>query len=366
MENRTVQHISRKKLDELVRGEYTVLNDLIRGLVSGVLMFDRAKKVIVTNPAIAKMTGLSGSGFSMSKFIELFESEGKGAENLDQRIDEVLQGKAAVYVREIHIFRFYYKIYIVPIKDRGDRIIGGAITLDDITKEKEVEKLRVDFLTLASHQLRTPLSGTKWLIETLQRGVLGAVAPKQKEYLDEIYNVNERMLKLVSDMLNALWFESGAAAMNREVVSISDLCAEVSFMMASAAKKRGIILRNLLDDNREGTVMVDVLLLRSVLECFVSNAINYSNPGQEVIFDAKEETAAVVFFVKDSGIGIPKEEQKRIFERFYRASNAKIMKPDGTGLGLYIAAMLAEKIGAKISFESEVENGSIFYLRVPK
>ncbi|MEK7099157.1 MAG: hypothetical protein AAB916_01420, partial [Patescibacteria group bacterium] len=97
MENRTVQHRSRKKLDELVRGEYAVLNDLIRGLVSGVLMFDRAKKVIVTNPAIAKMTGLSGSGFSMSKFIELFESEGKGVENLDQRIDEVLQGKAAVY-----------------------------------------------------------------------------------------------------------------------------------------------------------------------------------------------------------------------------------------------------------------------------
>ena len=88
--------------------------------------------------------------------------------------------------------------------------------------------------------------------------------------------------------------------------------------------------------------------------------------GQEIFLDAKEEPAAAVFFVKDSGIGIPKEEQGKIFEKFYRSSNAKAFKPDGTGLGLYTASLLAQKIGAKIWFESEINKGTTFYLRVPK
>ena len=111
---------------------------------------------------------------------------------------------------------------------------------------------------------------------------------------------------------------------------------------------------------------MDVQILQSILECFLSNAINYSPSGQEVVIDCKEETTAFVFIVKDKGIGIPKEEQEHILERFYRASNAKKFKPDGTGLGLYIASMLAEKIGAKIIFDSKEGKGSTFYLRLPK
>jgi len=102
------------------------------------------------------------------------------------------------------------------------------------------------------------------------------------------------------------------------------------------------------------------------LECFISNAINYSQSGQKVILGVKEEPEAVIFSVRDFGIGVPKDEQARMFERFYRASNAKSLKPTGTGLGLSIARMLAEKIGAEISFESEEGKGSTFYLRVPK
>ena len=230
----------------------------------------------------------------------------------------------------------------------------------------EMEKLRTDFLSLASHQLRTPLSGTKWLIETMIRGVTGKIEKKEKEYLDDIYKMNERMIKLVSEMLGVLRLESETGSIKKEVVLISNLYKDISISMTAAAKSREIILHSTLEDHKTATVETNKEILKSILECFISNAIVYSQNGQEVVLGAKEESAAVVFSVKDSGIGIPKDEQKRMFERFYRASNAKNLKPTGTGLGLSVAKMLAEKIGAEVSFKSEENKGSTFYLRIPK
>ncbi len=249
---------------------------------------------------------------------------------------------------------------------KNNNLIGFVGAEEDITKEKEMEKLRTDFLSLASHQLRTPLSGTKWLIETLNQNILGPVTKKQKEYLDQIYQINERMIKLVFDMLNVLSLESSGAAARKEEVSMLRLYDEVTLMMEPAAKSKEVTLRNALRDHKEITIDTDIQMLRNILECFVSNAINYSSSGQEVVLDAEEEEAASIFSVRDSGIGIPREEQKLIFGRFYRASNAKMFKPEGTGLGLYIASMLTEKIGGEVSFESEEGKGSTFYLRIPK
>jgi len=136
-------------------------------------------------------------------------------------------------------------------------------------------------------------------------------------------------------------------------------------MVAAAAKERKIALQNPLN-HRTLAIETDPAILKSILGVFLSNAIDYSRPGQKVILNVKEEPKTIIFSVRDFGIGIPKEEQKRIFERFYRASNAKIIKPNGTGLGLNIARILAEKIGAKIATESQENKGSTFYLRIPK
>lgn len=132
-----------------------------------------------------------------------------------------------------------------------------------------------------------------------------------------------------------------------------------------AAKQKNVILQGPFN-HRMLTIETDPEILKSILGTFLANAIDYSVPGQKVILDVKEESGVIVFFVRDFGIGIPKREQERIFERFYRASNTKGSKPTGTGLGLNIAKMLAEKIGATISFESQENKGSTFYLRIPK
>lgn len=251
------------------------------------------------------------------------------------------------------------------LNEKGDIVFFVGLERD-ITREKEIEKLQTDFLSLASHQLRTPLSGTKWLIETFRRGVLGKVNQKQKAYLEQIYQINEQMIKLVLDILNVLLLESGVVPIQKQTISARALCDALWPMVALAAQEKGITIRNEIKEHAALFMETDVHMTQSILESLISNAINYSQKGQEVVVDAKDEPDAVVFLVKDNGIGIPTEEQGKIFERFYRASNAKVAKPDGTGLGLYIASMLAEKIGAKLSFKSKEGQGSTLYFRIPK
>lgn len=363
-----------KMTDQLSRSYKSVQEErekywaLLASIPDGVIAVDHENRILMLNQKGEELLGWKGSeirGEYFTDYFKLFDEGGKPVPFEHHPCVKAHTTMTAFYLKRKDGRKVPIAI-ATSVAAAGETVHWMVSTFRDISQEKELEKLRMDFLSLASHQLRTPLSGTKWLIETMQRKIIGPITEKQKEYLNEIYQINERMIKLVFDMLNTLRLESGITTVKEEVVSISRLYDELSLMMASAAGTKGIILRNILKNHKEVKVMTDVQMLRSILESFVSNAINYSNPGRDVILDAKEETTAVVFFVKDSGIGIPQEEQKRIFERFYRASNAKIVKPEGTGLGLYIASMLAEKIGAEILFDSEEGKGSTFYLRVPK
>lgn len=260
--------------------------------------------------------------------------------------------------------RFPASSVISPVIFNG-KIVGAVEVFYDITKEKELERIRMDFLSFASHQLRTPLSGTKWLIETMRKGITGEITEKQEKYLDDIYKINERMIRLVSDILSTLRLESESALIKKKKIAVVSIFEDILIAANAAAKEREIILQGPLN-HRTLEIETDSEILKSIIGCFLSNAIDYSTAGKKVILDVNEEDGAIVFSVRDFGIGIPKREQNRMFERFYRASNAKELKPNGTGLGLNIAKTLAEKIGAEISFISKENKGSTFYLRILK
>ena len=363
------------KLKEAEAEDKAMLFSVAEGLVA----VDKEERVMFVNKAFEEILGWKGEevkGKKFTEFIPLLNENGEPIPASQRPIAKALKGITTITtVTSAAVVANFYRrkdgsmvpvsINVAPVI-LDDQIAGVIEVFHDITKENEIEKARTDFLTLASHQLRTPLSGTKWLIETIRRGVIGQMTEKQKSYLDRICQINERMIGLVSDMLNALRIESGAAAAKQEAVLFRELFKEISLTMASAADAKKITLRNALENREAISVESDAAMLRNILECFVGNAINYSNPGREVVVGAREEPATVVFSVKDSGIGIPREERRKITERFYRASNAKLFNPEGTGLGLYIASMLAEKIGAEIFFESEEGKGSTFFLRVPK
>ncbi len=344
---------------------------LLESIGEGVVATDQDGKIILVNWMAEQLLGWSAKRITGKLLVEsltiLDEKENilppeKRPIVTALRDGIVTNSSSYFYVRKDGK-KLPVSIAVTPVLV-DNKIIGAIDVFHDITKEKEIEKLRMDFLSLASHQLRTPLSGTKWLIETMRGEILGEMTEQQKEYLDQIYNLNERMIKLVFDMLNVLRLESGTVTAKKENISIPTLYDELIKTTDAAAKSQGVTVENNAKDSE--VVETDIQMLLTILDCFVSNAISYSPPKGKIILGVEEKDDVIIFSVKDSGIGIPKDEQVRMFERFYRASNAKDLRPTGTGLGLNIARTLAEKIGAEISFESEENKGSIFYLYVPK
>lgn len=346
---------------------------LLESIGEGVVATDQDGNMIVMNKVaedFLRFTSREMIGKPFAEAVALEDTAGNQVQQALQPITLALALRTTTTTTDYYFVRkdgtkFPVAITATPVLLEG-KPTGAIVVFRDITKEKEIEKLRTDFLALASHQLRTPLSGTKWLIETIQRGILGDLNLRQKEYLNNLYQINERMIGLVSDMLNVLMLESGARQIKKQEIPVTRIYKELLLMMEPASRNKGVTLRDASKDHETSFVRSDPQALRSILENLVGNAINYSQDGQEVVLDVKEEPDTVVFSVKDTGIGIPKEEQKRIFERFYRASNAKESRPDGTGLGLYTALLLAQKVGGKISFDSEENRGTTFYLRVPK
>lgn len=342
---------------------------LLASLGEGMIATDKDGKLVALNPVAEKMLDLKSeevAGKLAVDVIEAIDENNMDIPNEERILNIALRGTPST----LSTMRYkkkddgYFPVAVTwtPVMLGG--VVNGAVGIfRDITKEKELEKTRGDLLSLASHQLRTPLSGTKWLIETLKKGIHGPLTAPQTEYLDELYKINERMTSLVHDMLGVLRLEGGETKTKKENASTKTLLASVFETMRGVAESKHMTIR--IPEDADYEINTDPLLLRNILESLVGNAINYSESGRDVDVWVEQKPAEIMFAIKDSGIGIPKAEQRQIFERFYRASNAKTFDTRGSGLGLYIASMLAKKIGARLSFESEEGKGSTFYVHLP-
>ncbi len=341
----------------------------------GLVMTDRKGKIIVVNKAFEDILGWKVEevvGKPLADVLQRYDEAGNMVPYKEFVLSHVLSGEKLVTPMTNNIYfakkdgtKFPVRIVVTPVMI--DQAIMGAVEVfQDVTKEKEIDNLRNDFLSLASHQLRTPLSGTRWIIENLQKGITGEMNEKQKEYLENLHQLNTRMTLLVSDMLEVLHVESGKVQVAKKILPASKVFADVIPMMQAASKAKNITLEKRFADKKPIIGEIDPKLTGSIVSAFISNAISYSNEGGTVILDAQDSEKEIVFSVQDDGLGIPKNEQKRIFEKFYRASNASLVKTDGTGLGLYIASVLAKKIGAKVRFESTEGKGSTFSLHIQK
>ncbi|HEX8994080.1 MAG TPA: PAS domain S-box protein [Candidatus Paceibacterota bacterium] len=340
---------------------------LLIGIGEGVVAVDEFGNVILANPAAEAVIDVLGSEMLNKPFevaFPLFDENGKQKVGDEHPLREVLATRASTVGREAYVKRQDGTMTPVDIVASpvllGGSVIGAIAVFRDITRAKAIEKMRTDFLTLASHQLRTPLSGARWLIETLIAERHGPLSEKQLEYLERIRLVVMRMIRLASDMLAVLHFESGNVEINKEVIDVSQIFGEVTTIVAAVAASRKVTVHNAASEHPLPPIATDPRLLSSILQCFISNAVEYSNADSEVVFDVKEVGGDIEFSVQDHGIGIPLDEQSKISERFYRASNAKQARPDGTGLGLYLASLLAHELGGALSFESEEGKGSVF------
>ncbi len=237
------------------------------------------------------------------------------------------------------------------------------ITLIDVTSEKESERAKTDFLLLASHQLRTPLTTVKWYIEYLLTSK-EKISDTARDYLEQIYIGNERMIELITTLLTVSRIEMGALAPEYISLKVDEVFNDVLEELDTDIKKKNIKIKKELSGSDE--LVTDHTMIRIIIHNLLTNAIKYTPSGGDVFISMKFDVYSCEISVVDSGYGIPEVEQDKIFTKMFRASNARKVSANGTGLGLYMTKSFVEKLGGKIEFKSEEGSGASFIISLPR
>lgn len=244
--------------------------------------------------------------------------------------------------------------------------------IDAATKElrasnaqlQRLDESKDEFISMASHQLRTPLTGIKGYLSMLIEGDVGRVSAEQKKVLNEAFVSSERMVRLISDFLNVSRLQTGKFIIEKHPVDLSLLVQHEVEGLALNAAARGMEFvykrpKNIpileLDENK----------IQQVIMNFADNAIYYSKGNAKIIVTLKKSANGVEFTVKDKGIGVPEAEQRQLFNKFFRATNARRARPDGTGVGIFLAKKVIASHGGTIIFESKEGKGSTFGFTLP-
>lgn len=254
---------------------------------------------------------------------------------------------------------------LYPLLDKHNDVSFFVGVETDITKVKEMEKIKSEFVSIASHQLRTPLTGIKWFSELLLKGKAGKLTVEQKDYMQQVFDSNDRMIKLVDDLLDVSHIdESGKFKIILVKEDFSTIIKDVVDQQKIQAKEKTIKI--ILSPNclKKIILRVDRSKIEQAMQNILSNAIKYSPKGSSVSVECENKGDQYVCSFKDKGIGVPLYQQHRVFEKFFRADNV-ITVGSGTGLGLYIARYIIDGHGGKMWFESKENKGTTVYFSLP-
>jgi PAS domain S-box-containing protein len=240
----------------------------------------------------------------------------------------------------------------------------GLLTLVDITKQKKAEDAKSEFVSLASHQLRTPLAGMKWSAELLEMDSPETLTQRQRKYMDRLLESIARMSVLVDDFLRVSRFELGSFTADYQPVNLPQLLAAVIEELDPKIKQKDLVLQTDFDPAIT-TIVSDPDLLRMAMTNLCGNAIKYTPAGGNVRLSYQEVNGLLQIEVADSGMGIPQADQEYIFSKLFRATNARRDVPDGTGLGLYIVREAVSVLRGKVTFTSIEGQGTVFTIQVP-
>jgi len=342
---------------------------VINSMSDGVLTIDKNLKIGVFNDALEKLFGYTQEE-ALGKTCKDMLCQDLGDKECS--FYKVLAtGKPVVdHEREITTKdgrKIKISASLSPLQDLNGDIIGGVEVLRDITLLKEIDKMKSGFVSNVSHELRTPLTSIKGSVELLLGEAEGPVGEGQRMFLNIIKKNTERLIRLITDLLDLAKIESGKIKMHKRLTDIKNLTEEVIVSLNPLLKEKSINLENITEENLPA-VMVDEDRIKQVLVNLISNSIKFTSPQGVIKINSTQNSQEVVIGVQDNGIGIDSSNFKKIFTKFETIDVPASVRSQikGTNLGLSICKNIIEAHEGKIWVESQLGQGSTFYFTLPK
>lgn len=347
---------------------------ILTSIGDGLVVVDKEGKINYINKSFEEMLGWKSQeiiGKSMVEVVPREDLHGIEVSFKERILTQVLAGQKFVadltnpfyYLRKDKS-RFPVSSIVAPVV-LNKKIVGAVEVFRDITKEKGIDKAKTEFVSLASHQLRTPLSTVNWYSEMLLTGDVGAISSEQKIYLEEIYKGNQRMVDLVNTLLDVSRIELGTFDGESKPTNIVALVESVLDEQKLQIDEKKLKLKCVIADHIP-LIQVDPKLIRMVIQNLLSNSVKYTpERGKVSILLALDDKKNIVIKISDTGYGIPNGQQDKIFTKLFRADNVVGKDTEGTGLGLYIAKSIVDQAGGSLWFESEENKGTTFNLLLP-
>ena len=337
-----------------IEDERSKLNTLFTHMADGVVAFDKTGRIMHHNPEAAKMLGISFS--EQTTYSEVFP------DLVVQESDMADDGK---YIEIDYVIRGrILKIFFAPLRGTGTVSGGIMAVLHDITQQKRLDDARKEFVANVSHELRTPLTNIKGYTETLIDAYDDIDSETRSHFLSVIYNEADRMTRLVKDLLTLTKLDYERMEASDAPVDLRDIAERVAASMEIEARKQGVTIHCDLPVEMP-QVSGERDRLQQVVMNIVSNAVKYNQRGGSVTMRCDWQNGIVRLSVADTGLGIPKEDLPRIFERFYRVDKARSREKGGTGLGLAIAREIVEFHGGTITVDSQEGKGTTVVIALP-
>jgi two-component system phosphate regulon sensor histidine kinase PhoR len=354
--NRTAARLDRTI--QILTEERNLSSAILGSMVEGVAVVNGSERLVFANPGFAEILGLDVPPTSGSALVEVVRQT-----ELLEAVRQVLGGEPRVQSEIVTgtLRQHYFAITVAAVR-AGDTT-GAVVVLHDITELRMLERVRRDFVANVSHEFRTPLTAIQGFAETLLAGAIDD-AQNRTRFLDIILEHSRRLARLTEDLLMLSKMDAERLELEIRRLSVSQLiesCLETA--QRRGAEKDLRISVNMPQNLPD--IAGDRRRLAEVLQNLLDNAIQYTLPGGQIIVSAISAEEEIVLTVSDTGIGIPKADQPRIFERFYRVDVARSREAGGTGLGLAIAKHLVEVHGGRLWVDSEVGQGSQFHFSVP-
>ena len=355
-----------------ITAERNKLTTVMGSIADGVLALDTEGNVILVNPAALEILGID-QGDILGKRIWSVLTMYDGDQRLAYKdlIPEkgVTQDTVITQKKNLKVMTSFGKQVFVnltssSIKEGGVIGLGAIITLTDVSKEKELEEMKIDFVSMAAHELRTPLTAIRGYLSVLQEEVSEALSREQRSFLDKAFISSSQLASLVENLLSVSKIERGAMKLEVEPTNWGPVLAEAVSNFLPLAKEKGVTL-TLKVLPKLPKVLVDKFRISEVLSNLLANAVAYTKPGGNIEVSTESNEEEVTTHVKDTGQGIPEAALPRLFTKFFRVSGVLEQGSKGTGLGLYISKAIVDMHRGKIWVDSKVGAGSIFSFSVP-